>query len=62
MIWKSKHVTRPTKVRLLWHWCGQLLRNCGSEGCIIHNAKQKQIEAFNRGAVEEYWEFHGTNE
>ena len=44
-IWKSKHVSRPTKIRLLKAlvWSGATY---GCEGWTIHKVEERQIEAF----------------
>ena len=44
-IWKSKQVTRSTKVRLVRAMVWSVV-TYGSEGWIIHKAEEKQIEAF----------------
>jgi len=44
-VWKSKQVTRSTKVRLVRALVWSVV-TYGSEGWIIHKAEEKQIEAF----------------
>ena len=54
-IWKSKHMSRPTKIRLLkapvWS-----VATYGCERWTIHKVEERQIEAFvlKCGATEEY--------
>jgi len=65
-IWKSKQVTRSTKVRLVSALVCRSVVTYGSDGWIIHKAEEKQIEAFEmwcyRRVLRVSWIDHRTNE